>query len=73
MRNLYIHNSLISENESMIQERISQGFHWLSCTRREFELHLNDIQAMLDKLYQIQLLDLHVTDMADSSTKCNFE
>ena len=50
MRNLYIHNNLISENESMIQDRISQGFHWLSYTRREFELHLNDIQAMLDKL-----------------------
>ena len=73
MRNLYIHNNLISENESMIQERISQGFHWLSYTRREFELHLNDIQAMLDKLYQIQLLDLHVTDILNNQLPSHYD
>ena len=73
MRNFYIHNNLISENESLIQERISQGFHWLSCTRREFEVHLNDIQVMLDKLYQIQLLDLHVTDILNNQLPSHYD
>ena len=73
MRNLYIHNNLISENESLIQGRISQGFHWLSCTRREFEVHLNDIQVMLDKLYQIQLLDLHVSDILNNQLPSHYD
>lgn len=73
MRNLYIHNNLISENESMIQERISHGFHWLSCTRREFEVYLNDIQVMLDNLYQIQLLDLHVTNILNNQLPSHYD
>ena len=73
MRNLYINNNLISENESLPQEKIAQGFYWLSFTRREFEVHLNDIQAMLDKLYRVQLLDLHVADILNNQLPSHYD
>ena len=73
MRNLYINNNAISESEVLIEEKISQGFHWLSLTRREFEVHLNEIQAMLDKLYHIQVLDLHVSDILNNQLPSHYD
>ena len=73
MRSLFINNNSIVESESLIQERISQGFHWLSLTRREFEVHLNDIQAMLDKLYRVQVLELHVMDILNNQLPSHYD
>jgi magnesium transporter len=73
MRNLFINNSLITETESLVQEQISQGFHWLSFTRREFEVNLVDIQSMLDKLYRVQLLDLHISDMLNNQLPSHYD
>ena len=38
MKNLLIDNNLVTETGSLVQERIPTGFHWLSFTRREFEV-----------------------------------
>ena len=73
MRNLYINNSAITENEFLVQGPISQGFHWLSLTRREFEVHLADIQSMLDKLYQVQVLDLHISDILNNQLPSHYD
>jgi len=73
MRNLYINNNAISENESLIQDHISQGFHWLSFSRREFEVHLADIQSMLDKLYHVQVLDLHISDILNNQSPSHYD
>ena len=73
MRNLYINNSVITETESLVQEQIPQGFHWLSFTRREFEVNLVDIQSMLDKLYRVQLLDLHISDMLNNQLPSHYD
>lgn len=73
MRNLLILGNAISETDVLIQEKISEGFHWLSFTRREFEVHLNDIQAMLDNLYRVQILDLHVTDILNNQLPSHYD
>ena len=73
MRNLYINNSVITETESLVQEQIPQGFHWLSFTRREFEVNLVDIQSMLDKLYRVQVLDLHISDMLNNQLPSHYD
>ena len=73
MRNLYINNSVITETESLVQEQIPQGFHWLSFTLREFEVNLVDIQSMLDKLYRVQVLDLHISDMLNNQLPSHYD
>ena len=73
MRNLSIFNNVITETESLVHEKFSQGFHWISFTRREFEVQLHDIQAMLDKLYNVQVLDLHVADILNNQLPSHYD
>lgn len=73
MRNFDIQHNVIAEGNALIHEPIAGGFHWISCTRREFEVHLNDIQAMLDKLYRLQLLDLHITDILNNQLPSHYD
>ncbi|NBX54341.1 MAG: magnesium transporter CorA [Betaproteobacteria bacterium] len=73
MRHFHIFNNIISEDESLLKEQISQGFHWLSFTRREFEVHLTDIQTMLDKIYQLQVLDLHISDILNNQLPSHYD
>ena len=73
MKNLLIDNNLVTETGSLVQQRISTGFHWLSFTRREFEVHLGEIQAMLEQLYQVQLLDLHIADILNNQLPSHYD
>ena len=73
MKNLLIDNNLVTEAGSLVQERIPNGFHWLSFTRREFEVHLVEIQAMLEQLYQVQLLDLHIADILNNQLPSHYD
>jgi len=73
MKNLLIDNNLVTETGSLVQERIPTGFHWLSFTRREFEVHLREIQAMLELLYQVQLLDLHIADILNNLLPSHYD
>ncbi len=73
MRNLFIQNNSIAETDQLIEDKISQGFNWLSFTRREFEVHLQDIQTMLDKQYGVQLLDLHVADILNNQLPSHYD
>jgi Mg2+ and Co2+ transporter CorA len=73
MRNFFINNSAISESDSLIQDQFSEGFYWLSFTRREFEVLLADIQLMLDRLYHVQLLDLHLSDILTNQLPSHYD
>lgn len=73
MRNLFINNNSIFESESLITDRVSQGFHWLSFTRREFEVRVVEIQSMLEQLYGIQILDLHITDILNNQLPSHYD
>ena len=41
----------------------AQGYLWLTCTRQEFEQHHAQIQAALQRLCALQMVDLHVSDL----------
>ena len=73
MRNFHIQNNSVSESDSLVGEKINQGFHWLSFTRREFEVDLNHIQTMLEKLYHFQLLDLHIADILNNQLPSHYD
>jgi magnesium transporter len=73
MRNLNFNDNSISETENLIQGQITQGFHWLSLTRREFEVQLAEIQSMLERLYGVQILDLHVADILNNQLPSHYD
>ena len=73
MRNFHIQNNSVVETDSLVGEKINQGFHWLSFTRREFEVDLNHIQSMLEKLYHFQLLDLHIADILNNQLPSHYD
>jgi len=73
MRNFHIQNNSVVETDSLVDEKINQGFHWLSFTRREFEVDLNHIQTMLEKLYHFQLLDLHIADILNNQLPSHYD
>lgn len=73
MKNLLIDNNLVTETDMLVQERSPKGFHWLSFTRREFEIHLGEIQVMLDRLFQVQLLDLHIADILNNQLPSHYD
>ena len=73
MRNFHIQSNSVVETDSLVGEKINQGFHWLSFTRREFEVDLNHIQTMLEKLYHFQLLDLHIADILNNQLPSHYD
>ena len=51
MRNFLIDGHQISESIELISSLPAKGYHWLSFTRREFEVELVHIQQMLAKFF----------------------
>lgn len=50
-----------------------RGYLWLSFTRAEFEQALPQTQALLQSLYQLQLMDLHVSDLLNLQLPSRFD
>jgi Mg2+ and Co2+ transporter CorA len=73
MKNFLFENNLIFETDVLPQELNASGFHWLSFTRREFEVQLVEIQAMLESLYQFQVLDLHIADILNNQLPSHYD
>ena len=48
-------------------------FYWLSCTRLEFEQQLGPIQATLQALCGLQLVDLHVSDLLNQQLPSRYD
>jgi Mg2+ and Co2+ transporter CorA len=51
----------------------TSGYLWLSCTRSEFELHLLAIQGTLQRLCNLQLVDLHVSDLLNAQLPSRYD
>ncbi|WP_066708817.1 magnesium transporter CorA family protein [Curvibacter delicatus] len=49
------------------------GHVWIACTRQEFGEQLAPIQAMLQALCGLQLVDLHVSDLLNSHLPSHFD
>ena len=63
----------ISETDALPTELPAQGFVWIACARREFEVLQAQIQAMLQLLCGMQLVDLHVADLLNNQLPSHYD
>ena len=49
------------------------GFVWIACARREFELMQAPIQAALQSLCAMQLVDLHISDLLSNQLPSHYD
>ena len=63
----------LSETDSLPTELAAQGFVWIACGRREFEVMLPQIQARLQLLCGTQLVDLHVSDLLNNQLPSHYD
>lgn len=73
MRHFYISGTQLTETATWVEELPATGYHWLSFSRREFEVELNNIQQMLAKLYQFEVLELHLMDLLNNQLPSHYD
>ena len=73
MRNFHILGNSIVETDKLIPALSATGFNWLSFSRREFEVALPDLQQMLDQLFKIEVLELHLTDLLNNQLPSHYD
>lgn len=73
MRNFLIDGHLICETSELINSLPAKGYHWLSFTRREFEVELVQIQQMLAKIYNFEVLELHLNDLLNNQLPSHYD
>lgn len=63
----------VTETGALPTELPPQGFVWMACARREFELMQAQIQATLQNLCGTQLVDLHVSDLLSKQLPSHYD
>jgi magnesium transporter len=63
----------IAESDALPTEVPAQGFVWIACARREFEVLQAQIQATLLTLCGTPLVDLHVTDLLNNQLPSHYD
>ena len=51
----------------------AQGYVWVSCAREEFEEKQAQVQAMLQALCAVSLLDLHISDLLNQQLPSHYD
>jgi Mg2+ and Co2+ transporter CorA len=51
----------------------AQGFIWVACARREFEVEQTRLQGMLQTLCGQQLVDLHISDLINNQLPSHYD
>jgi len=73
MRVFSISGSSISETDTLPATLPEQGFVWIACARREFEVMQAQVQATLQALAGAQLVDLHVADLLNNQLPSHYD
>ena len=80
MRVFSIHGTSVSEPsaanlpQALGELRLpDQGYLWLACTRTEFEQMQAQIQAALERMCGLQLVDLHVADLLNQQLPSRYD
>ena len=77
MRIFTINGSSVSECNSLKQlagTRLpDQGYLWIACARREFEVMQGQVQATLQSLCGMQLVDLHIADLLNNQLPSHYD
>jgi len=63
----------VVETEALPTQLPAQGFVWIACARREFEVLQAQIQASLQLLCGTQLVDLHVSDLLNNQLPSHYD
>jgi magnesium transporter len=63
----------MTETAELPSQLPEQGHVWIACTRQEFEGRLAQIQATLQSLCGLQLVDLHVSDLLNQQLPSHFD
>ncbi|MDE2617486.1 MAG: magnesium transporter CorA family protein [Burkholderiales bacterium] len=63
----------VSESSAPPQQLPPTGHVWIACTRQEFETGWSQLQATLQALCGLQLVDLHVSDLLNAQLPSHFD
>lgn len=76
MRIFVIHDTSVTEDTAATLGALhlpAQGYLWVTCTRSEFEQLQSPLQAMLQRLCNVQLVDLHVSDLLNQQLPSRYD
>ena len=73
MRVFHILPGSIRESDALPVQAPDNGFVWIACGRREFELEQTHIQTTLQALCGVTLVDLHVSDLLNNQLPSHFD
>ena len=63
----------ITETDALPTQLPPQGFVWIACARREFEVVQAQIQVTLQSLCGTQLVDLHIADLLNNQLPSHYD
>ena len=63
----------VVETDALPISAPAQGFVWIACARREFEVMQSQIQASLQSLCNTHLVDLHVADLLNNQLPSHYD
>jgi Mg2+ and Co2+ transporter CorA len=74
MRIFTIQNSQVAECDTLDGLGLpEQGFVWIACARREFEVMQAALQTTLQQLCGLQLVDLHISDLLNNHLPSHYD
>ena len=73
MRVITIQGSAVSEIADLPAQLPANGFLWIACARREFEVMQAPIQSALQALSGVQLVDLHLADLISNQLPSHYD
>jgi Mg2+ and Co2+ transporter CorA len=73
MRVFHIQPTGVSETAELPRQLPDPGFVWIACGRRELEVELGAVQATLQPLCGMSLVDLHLSDLLNNQLPSHFD
>jgi magnesium transporter len=73
MRIFHINGANITESDVLPTQAPDQGYYWIACARREFEVQVAQVQTTLQALCGLQLVDLHISDLLNNQLPSHYD
>ena len=73
MRVFHILPGSVLETDTLPSQPPAEGFVWIACGRREFELEQARIQTTMHLLHGTSLVDLHISDLLNNQLPSHFD
>ena len=73
MRIITFEGNTVSEIAELPTQLPPNGFLWIACARREFEVMQAQIQSALQTLSGVQLVDLHMSDLVNNQLPSHYD